>query len=71
MYQSGQSVSSIASSLGTSVSVVDSYLGIASTVAVPTSVGGHGSHAAPAKAAAPAAPSPAATSTAPAAAAKS
>jgi hypothetical protein len=63
MYQSGESVSSIASSLGTSVSLVDSYLGIATTIAVPTSVGGHGSHAAsaaPAKTTAPDAPAPAA-----------
>jgi hypothetical protein len=62
MYQSGQSVSSIASSLGASVSLVDSYLGIATTIAVPTSVGhsSHGPTAAPAKA-----PVPAATAHAP------
>ena len=59
MYQSGQSVSSIASSLGTSASTVDSYLGIAVAIAVPLKVGS-GGHAAPAKtaelAAAPASP---------------
>ena len=35
MHQAGQSVSSIASSLGTSVSTVDSYLVITVAVAVP------------------------------------
>jgi len=54
MHQAGQSVSSIASSLGTSVTTVDSYLGIATTIAVPLTVSS-GAHAAPAKAAAPAA----------------
>jgi hypothetical protein len=47
MHQSGQSVSSIASSLGTSVSTVDSYLGITVAVSVPLT-------AAPAAKAAPA-----------------
>jgi len=50
MYQSGDSVSQISSSLGTSTSVVDSYLGIATAIAVPTSVGHAGGHSAPAKA---------------------
>jgi hypothetical protein len=54
MYQSGQSVSSIASSLGASASTVDSYLGITAAVAVPLHAA-HAAHAAPAKAAAPAA----------------
>jgi 3-hydroxy-3-methylglutaryl CoA synthase len=54
MYQSGQSVSSIASSLGASASIVDSYLGIATAIAVPLHAA-HAAHAAPAKAAAPAA----------------
>lgn len=53
MYQAGQSVSSIASSLGASASTVDSYLGIAAAIAVPTSVG-HAAHTAPAKPAEPA-----------------
>jgi hypothetical protein len=35
MHQAGQSISSIASSLGTNVSTVDSYLGITVAVAVP------------------------------------
>jgi hypothetical protein len=54
MYQSGQSVSSIASSLGASASTVDSYLGITAAVAVPLHAA-HAAHAAPPKAAAPAA----------------
>ena len=35
MHQAGQSISSIASSLGTDVSTVDGYLGITVTVVVP------------------------------------
>ena len=35
MHQAGQSISSIASSLGTNVSTVDGYLGITVAVAVP------------------------------------
>lgn len=46
MYQSGESVSSISSSLGISESMVDSYLGITPTVSVPTTVSAHGAHAA-------------------------
>jgi hypothetical protein len=68
MHQSGQSVSSIASSLGASVSTVDSYLGIATTIAVPLTVG-PSAHAAPAAKAEPAAPAanaaPAATTDTP------
>ena len=48
MHQAGQSISSIASSPGTNVSTVDSYLGITVAVAVPLT-------AAPAVHAAPAA----------------
>ena len=60
MYQAGDSVAQISSSLGTSTSIVDSYLGIATAIAVPTSVG-HAGHSAPAKATpAPPAPAPAA-----------
>lgn len=44
MYQSGDSVSSISSSLGVSESIVDSYLGIVPTVSVPTSVATPGTH---------------------------
>ena len=35
MHQAGQSISSIASSLGTNISTVDSYLGITVAIAVP------------------------------------
>ena len=55
LHQSGESVSAIASSLRASVSTVDSYLGIATTIAVPLTVG-PAAHAAPAAKAAPAAP---------------
>jgi hypothetical protein len=67
MYQSGQSVTSIASSLGASVNIVDSYLGITavSSQVVIAHAGGSAQKAAPA--AAPAAASTA--SSAPAAAA--
>jgi hypothetical protein len=49
MYRAGQSVSQIASSLGTSASAVDSYLGITTAISVPTSVG-HAGYSAPAQA---------------------
>ena len=54
MHQAGQSISSIASSLGASVSTVDSYLGIAVTIAVPLTAA-PAAHAAPAAKAEPAA----------------
>jgi len=60
MHQGGQSVSSIAASLGTSVQLVDSYLSITPTVAVAVS-------AAPAVHSAPAAHVASATAAAPAA----
>jgi len=61
MHQGGQSVSSIAASLGTSVQLVDSYLSITPSVAVPVSAspGAHSAqapHTAPATPAAPTAP---------------
>jgi len=65
MHQSGQSVSSIASSLGTSVSIVDSYLGITASVSVPLTAA-PAAHAASAAKTVPAAPA----STAPAPTAK-
>ncbi|MGA2807684.1 MAG: hypothetical protein ABSE87_06080 [Terracidiphilus sp.] len=63
MYQSGDSVSTIATSLGTSVSTVDSYLGVADATAVPLKIasGGHGAPAKTAEPAAPAASAPAAS----------
>jgi hypothetical protein len=54
MHQAGQTISAIASSLGTNVSTVDSYLGITVAVAVPLT-------AAPAAAAPTAKAAPAAT----------
>jgi len=56
MHEAGQSISSIASSLGTSVSTVDSYLGITVAIAVPltaapTAHAAHAAKAAPAAAA--------------------
>jgi hypothetical protein len=61
MHQSGQSVASIASSMGTNVDTVDGYLGIVVAVAVPLSA----AHNAPAaKAPLPAVP-PAATANVP------
>jgi hypothetical protein len=60
LYHGGQSVASIASSLGTSVQLVDSYLSITPTVAVAVS-------AAPAVHSAPAAHVASATAAAPAA----
>jgi len=56
MHQAGQSISSIASSLGTSVSTVDSYLGIAVAIAVPLTAA-PATHAAPVAKAEPAAAS--------------
>ena len=47
MHQAGQSISSIASSLGINVSAVDSYLGITVAVAVPLTAA-PSVHAAPA-----------------------
>jgi 3-hydroxy-3-methylglutaryl CoA synthase len=66
MYQGGQSVSSIAASLGTSEQLVDSYLSITPSVAVPVSAApaahsAPAAHAAPATPAAPAAPAAQAT----------
>jgi hypothetical protein len=54
MHQAGQSISSIASSLGTNVSTVDSYLGITVAIAVPLTAA-PAAHAAPAAKAEPAA----------------
>jgi len=48
MHQAGQSISSIASSLGTDVSTIDSYLGITVAVAVPLTAA-PAVHAAPAQ----------------------
>jgi len=65
MHQAGQSISSIASSLGTDVSTIDSYLGITVAVAVPLT-SAPSVHAAPAAKVAPTAttelPKPVATS---------
>jgi hypothetical protein len=55
MHQAGQSISAIASSLGTNVSTVDSYLGITVAVAVPLTAA-PAAHAAPAARVASAAP---------------
>ena len=52
MHQAGQSISSIASSLGTDVSTIDSYLGITVAVAVPLT-SAPSVHAAPAAKVAP------------------
>jgi hypothetical protein len=70
MHQSGQSVSSIASSLGTSVSIVDSYLGITAAVTVPLTAA-PATHAASAAKTAPTAPTVTAPSETPKAAVKS
>lgn len=58
MYQSGQSVTSIASSLGASVNIVDSYLGITATAVSSQVVIAHAGGSAPK--AAPVAAAPAA-----------
>jgi len=70
MYQGGQSVSSIAASLGTSEQLVDSYLSITPSVAVPVSAApaahsGHAAHPAPAAPAASAASTEAAAQATP------
>jgi hypothetical protein len=54
MHQAGQSISSIASSLGTNVTTVDSYLGIAVAIAVPLTAA-PAAHATPVAKAEPAA----------------
>jgi len=66
MHQGGESVSSIAASLGTSEQIVDTYLSIAPSATVPVAAApaghaAHASHAAPATAAAPAAAASTAT----------
>lgn len=74
MYQSGQSVSSIASSLGTTVDTVDSYLDITATAVSPQAaishMGASAPKSAPAAATAPAASTTPAASAAPATSAK-
>jgi hypothetical protein len=60
MYHGGQSVSSIAASLGASEQLVDSYLSITPSVAVPVSAA-PAVHSAPAAHAAPATPAAQAT----------
>lgn len=46
MYRGGDSVSSISASLGVSVSIVDSYLGIVPAISVPSQVAAPTAHAA-------------------------